>query len=270
MSGTGEQVQIALVQQGSALDPELNRVAVAELAGHRPVAEADLVVLPEAFARDFGSPRDDLARYAEPVGGPFTEAVSGLAGEQRTVVAGMFERSEDPARPFNTLLVRGAAKAEYRKIHLYDSFGYRESDRLTAGPLEPVTFALGGFTVGLLTCYDLRFPELARALVERGADLLVIPAAWVAGRDEAEHKLKIHHWETLVRARAIENVCYVAAVGQPGPRYTGHSMVVDPRGEVMVRAGAGEQVISALLDPDAVATARAANPSLANRRAFPG
>ncbi|MFS3127519.1 carbon-nitrogen hydrolase family protein [Nocardioides sp. Bht2] len=266
----GEQVQIALVQQASSLEPALNLAAVRELGHHPAVAEADLVVLPEAFARDFGSPRDQLAKFAEPLTGPFATAVEEFASDQRTVVAGMFEQSDDPDRPFNTLLVRGAVHAEYRKIHLYDSFGYRESDRLTPGGWTPVTFRLGGFTVGLLTCYDLRFPELARALVDQGADLLVIPAAWVAGRDEDEHRLKVHHWETLVRARAIENVCYVAAVGQPGPRYTGHSMVVDPRGEVVVRAGAGEQVLSALLDPDAVATARAANPSLANRRPTAG
>ena len=93
-----------------------------------------------------------------------------------------------------------------------------------------------------MTCYDLRFPELARALVERGADVLVVPAAWVAG------DRKVDHWRTLVRARAIENTAYVVAAAQPGPRYTGHSMVVDPRGDVLVEAGDGDEVITAVLE----------------------
>ena len=122
---------------------------------------------------------------------------------------------------------RDGLRASYRKIHLYDSFGYQESARLVAGPVEPVLVDVDGFRVGLMTCYDLRFPELARELVSRGAELLVVPAAWVAG------PLKVDHWRTLARARAIENTVFVAAVGQPGPRYTGHSMVVGPAGEVV-------------------------------------
>ena len=164
---------------------------------------------------------------AEPLDGPFVGALTAFAAEQgTTVVAGMFERSEDPERPFNTLAVvdRDGLRASYRKIHLYDSFGYKESDRLVAGPLEPALVDVGGFRVGLMTCYDLRFPELARSAGDRGAELLVAPSAWVAGPG------KVQHWRTLVTARAIENIAYVAAVGQPGPRYTGHSMVVGPAG----------------------------------------
>ncbi|UUZ60977.1 hypothetical protein LP418_09975 [Nocardioides sp. B-3] len=127
------------------------------------------MVLPEAFARDFGDPSHPLGPYAEALDGPFARAVDTLA--QRwgtTVVAGMFETSDDPERPFNTLLVRGAVEAAYRKIHLYDSFGFRESDRLVAGELTPQVVELRGVKLGLMTCYDLRFPELARRLVDRG------------------------------------------------------------------------------------------------------
>lgn len=247
-------VNVNLVQWASDRDPAVNRARLTELE-----PGADLVVLPEAFARDFGPPDDDLSAYAEPLDGPFGTAVEAAAERLgSTVVAGMFEETGET--PYNTLLVRGDAVADYRKIHLYDSFGYRESDRLSGGPLEPVTFPLAGLTFGLMTCYDLRFPELARLHADAGVDALVVPAAWVAG------DRKVDHWRTLVRARAIENTVYVIAVGQPAPRYSGHSMVVDPLGDVVVEAGEGEEMVTAELTADRVVEARRTNPSLANRR----
>jgi predicted amidohydrolase len=248
-------MQVALVQEASSLDPEQNRGRLAELVP----GDADLVVLPEAWARDFGEAGSGLREVAEPLDGPFAAEVERVATERgTTVVAGMFERTD--GAPYNTVVVRGAAQADYRKIHLYDSFGYRESDVLAAGATEPVTVELGGFTVGVMTCYDLRFPELARALVDRGAEVLVVPSAWVAG------PRKVDHWTTLLRARAIENTAYVVGVGQPGPRYTGHSMVVGPLGDVLVEAGEDAATLRAELDPAAVVEARRTNPSLANRR----
>jgi deaminated glutathione amidase len=248
-------MQVVLVQEASSLDPEVNRRRLAELVPD----DADLVVLPEAFARDFGDPGSDVAPHAEPLDGPFATEVARVAAERgTTVVAGMFEETGE--RPFNTLVVRGHVDADYRKIHLYDSFGYQESRVLAAGPVEPAVLELGGFTVGVMTCYDLRFPELARRLVDAGADLLVVPAAWVAG------PRKVDHCTTLLRARAIENTAYVVGVGQPGPRYSGHSMVVGPLGDVVVETGDGPDVLRAELDPADVVAARRTNPSLANRR----
>ncbi|KAA1428098.1 carbon-nitrogen hydrolase family protein [Nocardioides antri] len=227
--------------------------------------DRDLVVFPEAFARDFGEPGSDLSAYAEDLAGPFATEVERVAAARgSTVVAGMFERSTDPERPYNTLVVRGGTQASYRKVHLYDSFGHRESDRLLAGPIAPVVVDVCGWRVGLMTCYDLRFPELTRRLVDAGAELVVVPAAWVAGPRKA------HHWRTLVTARAIENTVYVAAVGQPAPRYTGHSLVVDPLGEIVVETGPGDAaepvVLTAEVDRTTLAAARRTNPSLANRR----
>jgi deaminated glutathione amidase len=250
-------MHVALIQTAASLDPADNRARLSELCP----PDADLVIFPEAYARDFGQPGTAVAPFAEPLDGPFATEVARVAAERdTTIVAGMFETSTDPERPFNTLLVRGAMKASYRKIHLYDSFGYRESDHLLAGPIEPLTFPLRDFTVGLLTCYDLRFPELARLLVDRGADVLVVPSAWVAG-----HR-KVDHWLTLARARAIENTVYVVAVGQCGPRYSGHSAVIDPLGDVVADSGPDPVVLRATLDPERVRVGRETNPSLANRR----
>ncbi len=251
-------MQVTLVQEASTLDPADNRDRLAELTPEG----SDLVVFPEAFARDFGEPGSDLSGAAEPLDGPFATEVARVADQRgTTVLAGMFERGDDPARPVNTLVLRGAAHADYRKIHLYDSFGYRESDRVTAGPAHARDGRPGAvLRIGLMTCYDLRFPELARALVAAGAEALVVPAAWVAG------PRKVDHWTTLARARAIENTAYVVAVGQPGPRYTGHSIVVDPLGEVLAEAGEKPETLTVTLDRAVVDDARRTNPSLANRR----
>jgi predicted amidohydrolase len=248
-------MQVVLVQEAASLDPAENRGRLESLVP----AGSDLVVLPEAFARDFGEPGSDLAAYAEPLDGPFVTEVERVAEVRgTTVVAGMFERTG--GTPFNTVVVRGGARLDYRKIHLYDSFGHRESDVLAAGPIEPATFDLAGTTVGLMTCYDLRFPELGRRLVDAGAEVIVVPAAWVAG------PRKVDHWTTLLRARAIENIAFVVGVGQPAERYSGHSMVVGPLGDVLVEAGDEPAVLHAELDPAEVAAARRTNPSLANRR----
>jgi deaminated glutathione amidase len=250
-------LSVTVVQESSGLDPAGNRAKLHELVP----SDSDLVVLPEAFARDFGEAGSDVSPFAEPLDGAFATELAAVAAQHNTtVVAGMFETSGHPGRPYNTLLVRGAATASYRKIHLYDSFGYQESKALTAGTVAPVLVDVGGFRLGLMTCYDLRFPELARVLVDQGAEVLVVPAAWVAG------PRKVEHWRTLARARAIENTVFVVAAAQPGPRYSGHSLVVDPLGDVLAEAGEDAAVLRATLDRSVLEEARRTNPSLANRR----
>src|SRR5687768_624383 len=254
-------MRVSLVQLSSSTDSAANRSLVEARLGALDVA-GDLVVLPEATMHEFGSAGHDLASIAEPLDGPF---VATLADQARrlgaTVIAGMFESTD--GLPFNTLVVLapdGSLAATYRKIHLYDSFGYRESDRLSSGDIEPVVVDVGGVATGLMTCYDLRFPEMGRALVDAGAELFVVPAAWVAG----EHKL--HHWRTLLTARAVEDTVAVAAAAQGGKRYTGHSLVVDGWGSIVSEAGDGDDVVHADIDPAVVAQARELNPSLSNRR----
>src|SRR4051812_6994863 len=158
MNRSSDKLRLSLGQMASSLDPAENRRALKTIADRLP-PDTGLVVLPEAFARDFGPPGSDISAYAEPLDGPYVARLTAFARERdTTVVAGMFEVSEDPSRPYNTLAVvnRDGLTASYRKIHLYDSFGYKESERLVAGPLDPVLVDVTGFRVGLMTCYDLR------------------------------------------------------------------------------------------------------------------
>jgi predicted amidohydrolase len=258
-------MRVVLVQLASATDSAANREAAArwvtriEAAGNRP----ELVVFPEASMHDFGAPDSDLAAVAEPLDGPYVHTLGEAARRLgAAVVGGLFERSED-GRPYNTQVVVGpdaSVVATYRKIHLYDSFGYAESARLSAGDPTPVVVDVAGTPTGLMTCYDLRFPEMARMLVDAGAELLLVPAAWVAG------PLKEDHWQVLLRARAIENTVHVAAAAQTGRTYVGHSMVVDPMGIVIAAAGEEEGLVAADIDAERLRTARTRNPSLFNRR----
>ncbi|MFL6024413.1 MAG: carbon-nitrogen hydrolase family protein [Marmoricola sp.] len=256
----GEQLQVTVWQHASDLDPAVNRAALADL---QVPDGTDLLVLPEAFARDFGEPGSPLAPVAEPLDGPFVNAARAKTETTgAAVIAGMFEQSQDPERPYNTTIVAqaGDLQAPYRKIHLYDAFGQRESDIVSAGETRPVVAEVGGLQLGLMTCYDLRFPELARALSAAGAEVLVLPAAWVAGPG------KVSQWQTLIRARAIENVAWLVAAAQPGPRYCGHSAIIAPTGDVVAEAGEGEELLTGQIDLATVRAARERNPALALRR----
>ncbi|MBO0702516.1 MAG: hydrolase, partial [Candidatus Dormibacteraeota bacterium] len=150
---------------------------------------------------------------------------------------------------------------QYRKIHLYDAFNRRESDLVAAGEGDLLTFTQDGLTLGVMNAYDVRFPELARELVvDRGAQVLILPAAWVRG------DLKEDHWEILVRARAIENTVYVLAADQVGQDCCGASMIVDPMGVPLARGGETPQLVFGEISADRVREVRRMNPSLENRR----
>jgi deaminated glutathione amidase len=258
-------VRVALLQFRASLDKAENLTTIRHHAQATAWAKPDVVVCPEASMYDFGKPDLPLAAAAEPLDGPFVQALGKLAGDLgATMIAGMFETCEhDSARAYNTVVAvspDGSLAGAYRKIHLYDAFGYRESDRLVSGGNERVVIRVGDHRLGLLTCYDLRFPEFARALADDGADVLVVPAAWMSG------PLKEDHWATLLRARAIENTCYVAGSAQCPPGYSGRSMLIDPMGIVV--ASLGEEAGSCLgaVDPERVAAVRQRNPTLAHRR----
>lgn len=255
---------VAAVQFAATTDKPRNLERITELVGAVAARGAKLIVIPEAAMHDFGSPDLALGPIAEPLDGAFGRALGELATRHgTTIVAGMFEASEDSERPYNTVIAAGPSGqlvGRYRKAHLYDSFGYRESERLREAPVEPTVVRVGEFTVGLMTCYDLRFPEFARALIDSGADLIVVPSAWVRG------PLKEDHWTTLLRARAIENTAYVVAAGQTGSGYVGCSMILDPLGVTLASLGDEAGFVLGELTRSRLCAVRERNPSLANRR----
>ncbi len=259
-------MRVAAVQLASTLDREANRREAVARVGEAARRGARVVVLPEASMCDFGDAGTDLSRFAEPLDGPFVGALVKAAQDTgTTVVAGTFEPSGEPARVRNTVVVVDGAGVvgAYRKLHLYDAPGWRESDRVVAGDAadEPLVFRVGGLTFGVMNCYDLRFPELARWLVDRGADVLVEVAHWLAGPRKAQA------WTTLLRARAVENTAYVVAAAKPGPACTGRSTVVDPAGAVLASVGGHEDGVAvADLRPERVAEVRALMPVLEHRR----
>jgi len=259
-------VRIAILQFAAAQGKQANLELIRQLARKAAAAKPDLVVFPEAGMYDFGEADTPLAPAAEPLDGPFVQAIGDLARDLgATIVGGMFEAHEsDPERVFNTVVAvnrDGSLAGAYRKIHLYDAFGWRESDRLVPGDGTRVVVSVGDHRVGLFTCYDLRFPELARALAaDDGADVLVVPAAWVRG------PMKEDHWSTLVRARGIENTCYVVAAAQTPPKYSGRSMLVDPMGVVVAGLGEEQGVAIGDVDPERLASVRKRNPTLRHRR----
>jgi predicted amidohydrolase len=245
--------------------------AIANLATIRDLTEtavargAALVVFPEYasfFLSDLGQ---ELVDAAEPLDGPFVAGLSALARQYGVhLVAGLVEKTDEVSRFSNTLVAvdpTGALVATYRKLHLYDAFGATESTWVRPGDITPVeTFDVAGFTVGLQTCYDLRFPEVTRRLVDAGADLVLVPSEWMRG------PLKEHHWRTLVTARALENTIYVAAADHTPPVGVGNSMIVDPMGVEVATIGEIAGVAVASISPQRLRQVRKTNPALMLRR----
>ncbi|WP_171962265.1 deaminated glutathione amidase [Bordetella trematum] len=239
---------------------EENAALCRDLIDRARAGGADMLVLPEGIlARDITDP-DLVLRAAQPLDGPFLSALlpatSGL-----TVFLTVHVPAGD-GKLWNTQLALrdGQIVAQYRKLHLYDAFNMQESVNVHPGTEVPPLVEVAGMKVGMMTCYDLRFPELARRLALDGAEVLVAPSAWVKG------PMKEMHWQVLSQARALENTCYLVAVGECGPRNIGASMAVDPLGVIVARAAETDALVFAELDPARVQQARQALPVLNNRR----
>lgn len=241
-------MRIAVAQILSGTDPAANLATVTEYTRRAADAGARLVVFPEATMCRFGVP---LAPVAEPLDGRWADGVRTVAAETGlTVFAGMFTPSPD-GRVTNTLLATGGGvEAHYDKIHLYDAFGFTESDTVAAGH-EPLVVTVDGVGVGMTLCYDVRFPYLYTELADRGAEVITVSASWGAGPG------KLEQWTLLNRARALDSGCFVVAAGQayPGaelaaaaPTGVGGSLVASPLGEVLAEAGPDPQLLLCDID----------------------
>jgi predicted amidohydrolase len=261
-------MRIALAQITSGTDPAANLKLVEDHTTRAADDGAVLVIFPEATMCRFGVP---LGPVAEPLDGPWADGIRALAQRTgTTVVAGMFRPSDD-GRVTNTLIAAGpTADAHYDKIHLYDAFGFAES-RTVAPGTAPVLITVDGVSVGLTTCYDIRFPELYVTLAQRGASLITVSASWGAGPG------KLEQWTLLARARALDTGSFVAAVDQAypgdevaasGPTGVGGSVVVSPFGEPVSTAGADPQLLTCDVDVAKVDKARDTLAVLRNRSEF--
>jgi predicted amidohydrolase len=250
-------IQIA-VDEGESVESRRCRAA----ALVREQAGADLVVLPELWTTGAFA-FEEFGREAEPLEGPTYEAMAKAASDAGVWLHAGSIPERDPDGPlYNTSLVftpTGDLAAAYRKVH---RFGFDKGEAVLMGAgRDLVTVRLPDTTLGLATCYDLRFPELFRGLVDAGAQTLVVPAGWPERRRA--------HWTLLARARAVEDQAFVLACGTAGAHagvpQAGHSIVVDPWGEVLAEAGHEEEVLRVDFDPGRVATTREQFPALKDR-----
>lgn len=258
--------RIALVQMRSSEDKRKNLKKSIEFIVEAADKGADLVCFPEfqmAFS-PVSQPASELAGIAETVRGNFMSELAAAAKKNKIgVIAAIYEKSGKSSRVYDTAVMissAGKVSSVYRKLHLYNALGFKESAKLVPGKTIVKPAKTGAGSVGLLICYDLRFPELSRILTVKGADVLVAPSAWVAG------EMKVEHWQTMVKARAIENGSYVIAPDQLSNIYCGRSMVVDPFGVVLVDMGQREGVEVVDIDKSRVKKVRESLPLLKNRR----
>jgi deaminated glutathione amidase len=267
-----DNLRVGLVQINSRSDKEANLRRAEELIDEAAGRGARLIALPEYVS--YLGPREGNVENAETIPGPTTERFAAKARQHDVYILGgsIVEKSDVPDKVYNTSTLinpAGDLVAVYRKIHLFDiditgNVSANESSTILPGE-DAVTAEVDGHTVGLTICYDLRFPELYRLLALDGAEILFVPAAFTmfTGKD---------HWHMLLRARAVENQCFVVAPGQFGAHEPnnaqcyGHSLVVDPWGTVLADAPDKEGVVTADLDFDYLEKIRTQVPSLANRR----
>lgn len=258
-----------LAQMASDGYPEHNleeaKKALKEAEQYHP----DMVIFPELFMSEFpqGTPVEVCHSTAQSLDGPFVTAMRDLAKQYGVwMVFGMNEIVDDPDddRNYNTSVVvnsDGEIVAHYHKTHLYDAFGNKESDKIKPGDqfFDPIDTPFG--RIGLFVCYEVRFPEVARDQRAKGADIIIMPTAWISG------KLKSLHFRTLITARAIENTVYMLACDQANAQCIGESVAVDPMGVPIASAGEEKQLIVAHISLDRVEEVRKKLPAYKDRRA---
>lgn len=223
------ELTVAVGQFAVADNSKANAAQVEDMIEQASQKSVDLLVLPEGVMARFMDRKEQIREAAQAIDGPFVSRIREFSADHElTVIFGIHESNDEP-RPYNTLVALRAGKiiVAYRKLHLYDAFSQVESDNVRPGDELPPLIEVGDFKIGLMTCYDIRFPEMARLLALEGADALAIPAAWAKGFG------KERQWSTLVSARALDNTAYVLASGESGASCIGTSIIADPLGRPM-------------------------------------
>ena len=258
--------KIAVVQMRADTEKEKNLKKILDYIAHAAKRDAALCAFPEfmMFYTPSYQSASELASLAEKITGEFVTSISEVARKNSVQVVGTFyEKSPKANRVYDTSFLtdrNGRIVSKYRKIHLYDALGFKESAKLYPGSsvARPIKTSVG--KIGMMICYDLRFPEMSRMLASSGSEILIAPSAWVQG------KMKEEHWITINKTRAIENGCYVVAPDQVGNIYCGRSLIVDPFGKILLDMKKREGIGMADLSLDQVKQVRKKLPLLKNRR----
>ncbi len=259
-------MKAGIIQFKSSINKEANLTKIISYISKAASKNATLCAFPEfmMFYTSSSQTPKQLANLAETINGNFVTTIAKSAKENQIQVVGSFyEKSRKKDRVYDTSFVidkSGKVISTYRKIHLYDALGFKESDKMAAGSkiAKPVKTSLG--KIGMMICYDLRFPEMSRSLAVAGAEILVVPSAWVKGN------MKEEHWITINKTRAIENGCYVIAPDQVGNIYCGRSLVVDPYGKILLDMKKKQGIGFVNINLNKVKQTRKVLPLLKNRR----
>jgi len=258
--------KVAVVQFKASTDKETNLKKIIKFIEKASSKRARLCAFPEfmMFYTSSSQTPKQLSTEAEKINGNFVSSICKAAKENKIQVVGTFyEKSSKKNRVYDTSFLvdkNGKIVSTYRKIHLYDALGFKESKKLVAGKkiIKPTKSSIG--KMGMMICYDLRFPEMSRILANAGSEILVAPSAWVKGKGKEEH------WITINKTRAIENGCYVIAPDQVGNIYCGRSLVVDPFGNILLDMKKKQGIAVVDIDIDKVKQIRKVLPLLKNRR----
>lgn len=259
-------MKVAVVQFKASTKKETNLQKIISFISKAASKNATLCAFPEFmmfYTNSKQTPRQ-LSELSETIHGNFVSSIAQTAKEGKIQVVGSFyEKSAKKDRVYDTSFVidkNGKLISTYRKIHLYDALGFKESDKIAPGSkiAKPVNTSIG--KIGMLICYDLRFPEMSRSLAAAGSKILVAPSAWVKGR------MKEEHWLTINKTRAIENGCYVVAPDQIGNIYCGRSIVVDPYGKILLDMKKRQGIGFVNIDLNKVKETRKVLPLLKSRR----
>lgn len=261
-------MKVSVSQFQSSPDVQANLAIVLNHIEAASAQKARLIVFPEASMVAFQSTRDELRMHAEQSSQAFVQQVA-LAARRHgmDVFIGVYEPSGEvrSSNIFIHINARGEIAGRYDKVHLYDAFSFQESSKNRPADLKPgheevYVAEVDGMKFGLLNCYDLRFPEIARIAIDKGAHALIYGAGWIAG------SLKELHWASLLRARAIENTCFVLASCQPPPESVGMSMILDAGGLTLAGVAGKQGIGCATIDLERLEEVRQALPCLQHRR----